>query len=100
MAVITRTIVRNVLRTKDENGETLIIPLGRIEPAAEQALKMAYGDNAAIGYMPLTYVMEEENFVRESKLITDVENTPLFSTEKSCPKSAAELKKFMKTSNQ
>lgn len=96
MAVVSRTMVTVVLKTRDAEGNVNVKPLGEMTEDGAEALKQAYGGNAEIGYMPMTYEMEEKSFMKSAKLTTDVANVPLFPTRESCPKSAAELKKYMK----
>lgn len=96
MAVVSRTMVTVVLKVRDEAGHVNVKPLGEMTEEGAEVLKQAYGGKAEIGYMPMTYEMEEKSFMETAKLKTDIVNTPLFPTRESCPKSAAELKKYMK----
>lgn len=96
MPKVTRTKSTLVLRGKAADGTATLKVLGKVSTEAAALIAENKRESDEIGYMPLTYEMEEEDFMAAGKLVTDWENTPLFPTFKSCPKSAAELKKAMK----
>lgn len=95
---VTRTKVEGVMRTKTESGDVVVTIIG--EPRKEiVGMLLANNPGAEIGYMPLTYEMEEEEFIDSAELTTNVETSPMFPTKESCPKSAQELKKMLGTDN-
>lgn len=96
MAKVTRTKVSVVMKTTDEAGNKTFAVLGEVSEKAAELIRNQNGKNTEVGYMPLTYEMEEESFINAADMVTDWEVTPVFPKAVSCPKSAAELKKFMK----
>lgn len=86
------------MRTKTERGAVVATIIGEHRKEIVDIL-LASNPGAEIGYMPLTYEMEEEEFLDSAELTTDMEATPMFPTKESCPKSAQELKKMLSTDN-
>lgn len=96
MAKVTRTKVVAVAKYTKPEGITVITPFHGMDADVVREIADQLGTNVEVGYMPLSYEMEEKDFMRLSNCVTDMEKTPMFATREECPKSLQEMRSYKK----
>lgn len=96
MAKVTRTKVVAVAKYAKQDGITVITPFYGMDADAVREIADQLGTNTEVGYMPLSYEMEEKDFMRLASCVTDMEKTPIFASRAECPKSNQELRVYLK----
>lgn len=85
MSKVTRTVKVTAVRYND-NGKAVTEVYPNMPVSAAKALMSAMKITSyEVGYMPVTYEMDEETFLNSASVKTNVEGGKIYATKEECP---------------
>lgn len=92
MKRVTRTIQCPVERHLVNGEEVTNAFPGANIPIIHQFMEAAGITDYVVGYMPITYALNEEDFIDMAGLITDIKKGKIYATRNECPTTTAKSK--------
>lgn len=98
MNKITRTVKATAVRYED-NGKVVTETYTNMPVRAVNTLMSAMKiTDYEVGYMPVTYEMDEETFLTRASVKTKVEGSKIYATKEECPSTTVTPKSHKATS--